>query len=136
MSVRGVGRGGKAGGAGRAGAAGGASGASKAQGAFGSKVDRTESLVGPSGLVGSSNVGATAATNPVVAQALDIARQMKAGQIKSRDEATKKLVSDILRDKVRTQSRQLTEKIVEQLKDDPRLAQTLERLWNKAEQEE
>ncbi|MBM4783475.1 MAG: hypothetical protein GQE15_37845 [Archangiaceae bacterium] len=136
MSVRGVGRGGKAGGAGRAGAAGGASGPAKAGGAFGAKVDRAESLVGPSGLVGSSNVGATAATNPVVAQALDIARQMKAGQIKSRDEATKKLVQDILRDKVHTQSKHLTEKIVAQLKDDPRLAQTLERLWNKAEQEE
>ncbi|MCU0700867.1 MAG: hypothetical protein MUC96_30535 [Myxococcaceae bacterium] len=136
MSVRGVGRGGKAGGAGRAGAAGGASGPSKAGGAFGAKVDRTESLVAPSGLVGSSNVGATAATNPVVSKALDIARQMKQGQIKSRDEATKKLVQDILRDKVRSQSKHLTEKIFEQLKDDPRLAQTLERLWNKAEQEE
>ncbi len=87
-------------------------------------------------MVGSSNVGATSAANPVVAQALDIARQMKAGQIKSRDEATKKLVQDILRDKVRTQSKQLTEKIVEQLKDDPRLSQTLERLWTKAENEE
>ncbi len=136
MSVRGVGRGGKAGGAGRAGAAGPAAGASKAGGAFGAKVDKAESLVAPSGLVGSSNVGATSAANPVVAQALDIARQMKAGQIKSRDEATKKLVQDILRDKVRTQSKQLTEKIVEQLKDDPRLSQTLERLWTKAENEE
>jgi hypothetical protein len=136
MSVRGVGRGGKAGGAGRAGASGPAAGASKAGGAFGAKVDKAESLVAPSGLVGSSNVGATSAANPVVAQALDIARQMKAGQIKSRDEATKKLVQDILRDKVRTQSKQLTEKIVEQLKDDPRLSQTLERLWTKAENEE
>ena len=32
------------------------------------------------------------------AQVLDIARQLKDGQLKSRDEATKKLVSDILRD--------------------------------------
>lgn len=136
MSVRGVGRGGKAGGAGKAGAAGGASGPTKAGGAFGAKVDRTESLVGPSGLVGSSNVGAASAANPVVAQALDIARQMKAGQIKTRDEATKKLVQNILRDKVHTQSKHLADKIFDQLKDDPRLAQTLERLWNKAEQEE
>lgn len=132
MSVRGVGRGGKSGGAS---AAGGAQGATKAQGAFGSKVDRTESLVGPSGAVGSSNVGATVATSPVVAQAIELARQVKTGQLKSRDEATKQLVQDILRDKVRTQSKHLADKIFEHLKDDPRLAQTLERLWAKAERE-
>lgn len=134
MSVRGVGRGGRAGGAGGAKGAGKAAGPSKASGTFGAKVDRTESLVGPSGAVGSSNVGNVAAADPVTAQALDLARQMKQGQLKSRDEATKKLVADILREKVRLQSKKLTEKIFDQLKDDPRLNQTLERLWNKAEE--
>ena len=134
MSVKGVGRGGKSGGAGKAG---GAQGAAKASGpAFGAKVDKAESLVGPSGVVGSSNVAGTAAADPITAQVLDIARQLKDGQLKSRDEATKKLVSDILREKVRLQSKQLTDKIVDQLKDDPRLSQTLERLWSRAEEQE
>jgi len=134
MSVKGVGRGGRAGGAGKAG---GASGPAKAGGAgFNAKVDKAESLVGPSGAAGSGNVGNVAAADPVTAQVLDLARQLKSGQLKSRDEATKKLVSDILREKVRLQSKKLTDKIVEQLKDDPRLNQTLDRLWDRAEGEQ
>lgn len=136
MSVRGVGRGGKSGGARGAGPAGGAGGAAKASGAFGAKVDRAESLVGPSGAVGSSNVGAAAPADPVAAQAMDLIRQLKSGQLKSRDEATRKLVADILREKVRSQSKKLTDKIVDQLKDDPRLNQTLERLWSRAEEQD
>lgn len=137
MSVRGVGRGGKAGGARGASGASGAGAASKAGGAgFSAKVDKAESLVGPSGLAGSSNVANVGPTDPVTAQAMDLVRQLKSGQLKSRDEATKKLVADILREKVRTQSKKLTEKIFEQLKDDPRLNQTLERLWDRAEEQE
>jgi len=131
MAVRGVGRGGKAGGAGRAG------GTAKAGGAsFGARVEKSESLVGPSGAVGSSNVGGVAAADPVTAQALELARQLKSGQLKSRDEASRKLVADILREKVRLQSKQLTDKILEQLKDDPHLSSTLEHLWNKAERDQ
>jgi hypothetical protein len=134
MSVRGVGRGGKAGGAR---GASGAGAASKTGGAgFGAKVDKAESLVGPSGAVGSSNVGNVGPTDPVTAQAMDLVRQLRSGQLKSREEATKKLVADILREKVRTQSKKLTEKIFDQLKDDPRLNQTLERLWDRAEEQE
>lgn len=134
MSVRGVGRGGKAGGAR---GASGAGAASKAGGAaFGAKVDKAESLVGPSGAAGSSNVGNVGPTDPVTAQAMDLVRQLRSGQLKSREEATKKLVADILREKVRTQSKKLTDKIFEQLKDDPRLHQTLERLWDRAEEQE
>lgn len=136
MSVRGVGRGGRSAGAGKAGAAGGASKAGGASGAFGAKVDKAESLVGPSGAAASGNVGGVAAADPVTAQVLDIARQLKQGQLKSRDEATKKLVADILREKVRLQSKKLTDKIAQQLKDDPRLNQTLDRLWNRAEEQE
>ncbi len=133
MSVRGVGRGGKAGGAR---GASGAGAAAKASGAFGAKVDKAESLVGPSGAAGSGNVGTVGPTDPVTAQAMDLVRQLRSGQLKSRDEATKKLVADILREKVRTQSKKLTEKVFEQLKDDPRLNQTLERLWDRAEEQE
>jgi len=67
---------------------------------------------------------------------LDLVRQLRSGQLKSRDEATKKLVADILREKVRTQSKKLADKVFEQLKDDPRLSQTLDRLWNRAEEQE
>lgn len=136
MSVKGVGRGGRAGGAVRAG---GAQGAAKASGAFGAKVDKAdkaESLVGPSGAAASGNAGGVAAADPVTAHVLDIARQLKGGQLKSRDEATKKLVADILQQKVRLQSKKLTDTIAQQLKDDPRLSQTLERLWNQAEEQE
>jgi hypothetical protein len=136
MSVRGVGRGGKAGGARGASGAGGAAKASGASGAFGAKVDKAESLVGPSGAAGSANVGGVGPTDPVTAQAMDLVRQLKTGQLKSRDEATRKLVADILREKVHTQSKKLTDKVFEQLKDDPRLNQTLERLWNRAEDQE
>jgi hypothetical protein len=136
MAVRGVGgRGKAAGGTGARGAAGPAA-AGKAAGAFGAKVDKAESLVGPSGAAGSSNVGALAPSDPVTAKAMDLIRQLKSGQLKSRDEATRKLVADILRDKVRTQSKSLTDKIAEQLKDDPRLNSTLERLWNRAGDQE
>jgi hypothetical protein len=133
MSVRGVGGRGKSSGAGKAG---GPAGVSKANGAFGSKADKAESLVGASGLVQSSNVGAAAPADPVAAQVMDLARRLKSGELKSRDEATKKLVTDILRDRVRMQSKRLTDKVLEKLKDDPRLHQTLERLWTRAESEQ
>jgi hypothetical protein len=133
MSVRGAGRAGKSS---TTKGAGGAAGAAKASGAFGAKVDKAESLVGASGLVASSNVGAAAPADPISAQVADLARRLKSGELKSRDEATKKLVTDILRDRVRMQSKKLTDKVLEQMKDDPRLSQTLERLWNRAESEQ
>lgn len=126
MSVGRV-KGGRAGGAGKAGAPAKAGGAG-----FAGKVGRNEAVEKASGLVGAS-AGGVAATDPVTVKALDIARQLKAGQIKTKEEATRKLVSDILREKVRLQSAALTQKIADQLKDDPRLSQALERLWSKAE---
>jgi hypothetical protein len=133
MSVRGV-RGGKAGGA--KGAAG-AAGAAKAGGAsFGGKVDKAESTHSVSGLVASAGLGEMGPVDPVTAQAVELIRQLKTGQLKSRDEATRQLVKDILREKVRTQSKHLTDKIVDQMKDDPRLNQSIERLWKYAEEQE
>jgi hypothetical protein len=131
MSVGGVGRGG---GKGRAGGAKGASGAGPAKGAgFGGKVDKAESLVGPSGLVGSSNVQGPQATDPVTASAMAIAKQLKNGDFKSKDEATRKLVAEVLKEKLRMKSATLTQKIADALQEDPRLNQALERLWAKAE---
>ncbi|MBI3180731.1 MAG: hypothetical protein HYZ28_01165 [Myxococcales bacterium] len=129
--VGGGGRKGGAGGARGAGGAGGVAGVGKASGAgFAGRVERSESLAGPSGLVGSGNVQGV---DPVTAQALDIARQLRAGQIKSKEEATKKLVAEVLRQKVRMQSKALTQRIADTLQEDPRLNQALERLWAKAE---
>jgi Arc/MetJ-type ribon-helix-helix transcriptional regulator len=131
MSVGGVGRGG---GKGRAGGAKGASGAGPAKGpSFGGKVDKAESLVGPSGLVGSSNVQGAAPADPITAHAMAIARQLKNGDFKSKDEATRKLVAEVLKEKLRMKSAALTQKIADALQDDPRLNQALERLWAKAE---
>lgn len=125
---------GKIGGGGRKGGAGGVKGSAPSGTAkrveFGGKVDRTESLSGPSRMAGSGNV---TATDPVTAHALEIAKQLKAGQIKTKEEATKKLVSEILKEKIRMQSKALTHKIAETLQDDPRLSQALERLWSKTE---
>jgi RNA polymerase sigma factor for flagellar operon FliA len=124
MAVGKVGGGNRKGGAGAAkgtGAVGKSGGTS-----FDAKVTRSESVVGASGVVGSSNV---VATDPVTAQALDIARQLKSGQIKSREEATRKLVAQVLKEKVRMQSKALTQKIADALEEDPRLSQALDRLW-------
>lgn len=136
MSVRGAGRGGKAGGARGASGAGGAAKTSGASGAFGAKVDKTESLVGPSGAAGSSNVGGVGPTDPVTAQAMELVRQLRTGQLASREEASKKLIADILREKVNNQSKKLTDRIFEQLKDDPRFSQMFDRLWNRAQEQE
>lgn len=131
MAVGRVGRGGSKGGVG---GAKGAGGVSKAGGAgFADKVGKSESLVGPSRMAGTANV---AAADPVSAQALDIARQLKSGQIKTKEEATRKLVADILKEKVRMQSKALTNKIAESLSDDPRLQRALERLWQGADDRE
>ncbi|RKI46059.1 hypothetical protein D7X55_37295 [Corallococcus sp. AB049A] len=112
----------------------GASGPSGASGAsFGGKVDRTESLVGPSGLVGSSNVQGPQATDPIAAQALAIAKRLKNGGFKSKEEATKALVAEVLQEKLNMKSAALTGRIAGALQDDPRLNQVLERLWSKAE---
>ncbi|MGQ0507936.1 MAG: hypothetical protein ACT4TC_21750 [Myxococcaceae bacterium] len=110
----------------------GAAGAGKAGGAgkssFGGKVDKAESLVGASGLVGSGNVGAT---DPVSASALEIVRQLKSGEIKSRDEARKKLISTVLKEKLHMQSKLMTDRIADALQDDPHSSQVLERILSK-----
>lgn len=117
-------------GAGGASGAKGAGGPARAGGkGFGAKVGKSESLVGASREV--STADGAAATEAVTPQALEIARQLKSGQLKSREEATRKLVAEILREKLRLQSKALTQKIADALQDDPRLNQALERLWNK-----
>jgi len=134
MSVGGVGRGG---GKGRAGGTKGPAGkapAGKAGAAgFGAAVDRASGLVGPSGEVGSSNVQGPQAADPITSQALAIAKQLKNGNFKSKDEATRKLVAEVLKEKLHMKSAALTSKIADSLMDDPRLNQALERLWSKAE---
>jgi hypothetical protein len=132
MGVGGVRGGGKKGGAGGV-KGGGPVGGAKGAG-FAGKVGKNEAVEGVSGAVGSGNVGNVQAADPITATAMDIARQLKSGQIKTKEEATQKLVGDILREKVRMQSRALTQKIADQLQDDPRLNAALDRLWGRAEE--
>lgn len=131
MAVGRVG-GGSKGRAGGVGGAGGSQGASKAGGSTFARVERSESLAGASGLVGPSGAAGAAPTDPVTAQALLVAKQLKSGQLKTREEATKKLVGDILKQKLRMQSQGLTQKIAEALQQDPRLQAALERIWDQA----
>ena len=140
MSVGGVGRKGRSGGAGSAGGPSGggpAGGTGKASSTF--RVEPTgnagtvDALVGPSGAAGSGNVGAAGAAAPadaITAQALDIARMVKSGQI-GREEATKRLISEVLQKKLRMKSTALSSKLSDIVQDDPRLNQLLERLWSK-----
>jgi hypothetical protein len=133
MSVGGIRGGGRSGGPK---GASGKGGASRAGGATFGKIDKSEKLASTSGLVGSGNVGEAGAAasagpaDPISAQALEIARQLKSGQLKSREEATKKFVAEILKDKLHMQSKSLTQKVADALQDDPRLSQALERIWD------
>lgn len=101
-------------------------GTSKAGGGTFGKVDRSEKLVGPSGLSGSAEVGPS---DPVSMQVLAIARALKSGEIGSKSDAAQKLVASILRERLRLGSKALSKKISDHLQEDPRLAQTLDRLW-------
>lgn len=132
MSVGGVGRGGGKGRLGGAKGAGGGAAASKAGGAKFGVVDQSSGLVGASGLVGSGNAQAASAADPVSVRARELAGLLKAGKLK-KEEATKKLVDEVLKEKLRMKSAALSGKIAEALQDDPRLNQALERLWAKAE---
>jgi len=123
MSIRGPGRGGRPGGT----SAPPKSSESKASGTFGAKSAGAAS--GASTAAGARSAAMQAAT----AQVLELVRQLKSGELKSRDEATKKFIGDILKRKPRTSSKKLKEKVFEALADDPRLAKTLERMWDRAE---
>jgi hypothetical protein len=134
MPVGGIRGGGGKGASGGAKGAGGAGGAGKAGGAGGGggfvgKVDSTATLVGPSGLVGADNVPGG---EPLLAtQAAGIAQALAHGQIKTKSEATKKFVAEVLKQKLKMQSKALTDKIAESLQDDPNFSQRLDRMWSK-----
>jgi hypothetical protein len=90
-------------------------------------VDRAESLVGAS-----RSSGAAEVQGPSVAErAASIAKALRSGEIATKQEAAQKLVAAILKDKLDLSSKALASRIAEQLQDDPRLSQTLERIWKK-----
>ena len=101
----------------------------KAGGGTYGKVDSTSGLVGASGLVGSSEVGAAT----VVDQARQIARALKSGEIATKAEAARRLVAGILKEKLDIHSKALEGHIAEAIAEDPRLQQTLERIWQRGE---
>jgi len=137
--VRGGGGKGKAGGV--PGAGGGAAGTGKTFSV--DKAGASEKLVGPSGAAGSGNVETVAnasgpagaanvqGTEPLSAQAMAIAQMLRQGHIGSKGEASRRFVAEILKEKLRMQSKALTDKIAQALEDDPRLNAALERLWTK-----
>jgi hypothetical protein len=129
MSVGGVRGGGKGGKAGGAKGPSGAGGAKATGGSTFGKVDRAEAVENINGAVGSGNV--QGAEPVLTAQALAIAQQLKRGEIGSKSEAAKKFVAEVLKEKLKMNSKSLTEKIADALQDDPRLNQALERLWSK-----
>jgi hypothetical protein len=126
MAVRGI-RGGK-------GRASGTSGPSRPESTgkthgtdFGSKVkaEKTESAGGASPAASSG----VSSADPVTLRALELARKLRSGEISSKEEATKQLIAEILKEKLRMQSQGLTSRIADALVDDPRLSQALDRLW-------
>lgn len=119
---------GKVGGSGKKGSVQGGGAAGKASGAgFSGRLDKTQ------GTSSAAGAGTAEAVDPISSQAAIIARQLKSGEIKSREEATRKLVAEVLKEKVRMRSQALTDKISQSLQDDPRLSAALERLWAKVE---
>jgi hypothetical protein len=64
-------------------------------------------------------------------QAAGIAQALAHGQIKTKSEATKKFVAEVLKQKLKMQSKALTDKIAESLQDDPNFSQRLDRMWSK-----
>jgi hypothetical protein len=123
---------GKVGGKKGAGTTQGAGAAKKAAGsAFQAKVQRIEP-VAPTLSLG--EVGAVMGPgDPILVRAAEIARQFRDGAIKTKEEATRHLVANILREIVRTNSKTLTDKIALDIEGDPRLRETLERIWAKGE---
>jgi len=126
--VRGGNRGGPKGPKG-AGKAGGKGAVGKAGGKDPGKTDRTETLVGVSGAAGSGEVGGVASAS-TLEKASEIAAMVRKGEVAKAD-AAKMLVANILREQLKMQSKQLESRIAEQLEQDPRLAQTLERIWQR-----
>lgn len=127
MGVGPIRGGGRGGGPKDTGRAGGKAGAGKSPGASSGKADRAGSLVGPSGAVGSSEVGGAGLAD----KAAEIARALRAGEVSTKAEAARRLVAEILEERLRTRSKVLGQRIAEQLEQDPRLAQTLERIWQR-----
>ncbi|HEY3452292.1 MAG TPA: hypothetical protein VGK67_38460 [Myxococcales bacterium] len=128
--IRGGGNRGGAKGAGKAnGSAGGKGAVGKAGGATFGKTDATQGLLGPSREVSSAGVGGAEAVEQTTAK--EIAKALKSGEIKSKADAARKLVATILKERMAVQSKALETLIAEKLIDDPRLQQTLERIWQK-----
>jgi len=114
-----------------AGAARGAGAAKKAAGPALARVQRVEPMA-PAISLGEVSAAASP-SEPMVARAAEIARQFRDGAIKTKEEATRHLVANILREIVQIRSKVLTDKIAQELEGDPRLRETLERIWAKAE---
>ncbi len=61
-----------------------------------------------------------------------IAKALRSGEIASKADATRLLVSDILKERMNLEVKAIQSRIVDEIMDDPRLARTLELIWQKA----
>jgi hypothetical protein len=120
---------GKVGGGGRKG------GPSGPKGAGGTRKsgDSFTGKVGQAGPTTPGKIDTAAPLDPITSFALEISRQLRSGEIASREEATRRLVDKLLKEKVRMQSKALTKRIADFLQDDPRINPVLERLWSRSE---
>ena len=99
-------------------------------------VDKTQGLLGPSGLVGSGEVGAASAAAATAAGSISkiaasLAAQLRSGEIQAKSEAARRLVAGILKEKMNVKSKTLAKSTAEQIEEDPRLSETLERIWQR-----
>jgi len=132
MAVGGVKGGGKRGGVGGTGGAKGASGTGKSF-----AVDPTAAAGKTESLVGASRAAGSASVDPVTTSLQQIAKDLAAGTISSKSEATKQAVQTILQKKGllgknSKSNKKLVETIADTLEEDPRLAAALERTWSRA----
>ena len=66
----------------------------------------------------------------LVAEARAIASELRLGRCEGREEATRRLVREVLARKLKLSGKVLTRRVASALRDDPRLGQALERIWS------
>ena len=66
----------------------------------------------------------------IVAEARGIVAELRLGRCDSREEATRRLVREVLARRLKLSGAALTRRVATALREDPRLGQALERIWS------
>ena len=69
----------------------------------------------------------------IVAEARAIAAELRLGNCESREEATRRLVREVLARRLKLSGAALTRRVATALREDPRLGQALERIWSEGD---